>query len=125
MLIPERTRTAFRAEGEQLSERSDAGTSIVQEVFGFFKGNLSGAQRRKSACCGERGAGKGAQPLSPPQHEDTRRALARRLRTTLLTHGVPAHLDAMSVVNQAVEDAVSSSGVADLLMPACHGKLRG
>jgi hypothetical protein len=42
-LIPEGTRTAFRAEGEQLSERSDAGTSIVQEVFGFVKGNLSGA----------------------------------------------------------------------------------
>ncbi len=42
-LIPEGTRTAFRAEGEQFSERSDAGTSIVQEVFGFVKGNLSGA----------------------------------------------------------------------------------
>ena len=42
-LIPEGTRTAFRAEGERLSERSDAGTSIVQEVFGFVKGNLSGA----------------------------------------------------------------------------------
>jgi hypothetical protein len=42
-LIPEGTRTAFRAEGEQFSERSDAGTSIVQEVFGFVKRNLSGA----------------------------------------------------------------------------------
>ena len=30
-------------EGEQFSERSDAGTSIVQEVFGFVKENLSGA----------------------------------------------------------------------------------
>jgi hypothetical protein len=29
-LIPEGTRTAFRAEGERFSERSDAGTSIVQ-----------------------------------------------------------------------------------------------
>ena len=40
--------------------------SIVPEVFGFGKENLSGAQRRKSAWrrkgCGER------QPLSPPQH---------------------------------------------------------
>ena len=44
-LIPKGTRTAFRAEGEQRSERSDAGTSIVQEVFGFVKKNLSGAIR--------------------------------------------------------------------------------
>jgi hypothetical protein len=36
-LIPKGTRTAFRAEGERLSERSDAGISIVQEVFGFVK----------------------------------------------------------------------------------------
>jgi hypothetical protein len=42
-LIPEGTRTAFRAEGEQFSERSDAGTSIVQQVFGLVKENLSGA----------------------------------------------------------------------------------
>ncbi len=38
-LIPKGTRTAFRAEGEQCSERSDAGTSIVQEVFAFVKEN--------------------------------------------------------------------------------------
>jgi hypothetical protein len=43
-LIPEGTRTAFRAEGEQSSERSDAGTLIVQQVFGFVKENLSGCQ---------------------------------------------------------------------------------
>ena len=30
---------------EQLSERSDAGTSIVPEVFGFVKRNLSGTVR--------------------------------------------------------------------------------
>jgi hypothetical protein len=42
-LIPEGTRTAFRAEGERFTERSDAGTSIVQEVFAFVKENLSGA----------------------------------------------------------------------------------
>lgn len=64
-LIPKGTRTAFRAEGEQFSERSDAGTSIVQEVFGFVKKNLSGAQRRKSAASRERGAGKGAVALVP------------------------------------------------------------
>src|SRR5882757_3748318 len=67
-LIPKGTRTAFRAEGEQFSERSDAGISIVQEVFVFVKENLSGAQRRKSAASGERGAGKGAAALVPAQH---------------------------------------------------------
>ena len=64
-LIPGGTRTAFRAEGEQFSERSDAGSSIVQEVFAFVKENLSGAQRRNSAASGERGAGKGAAALVP------------------------------------------------------------
>jgi hypothetical protein len=39
-LIPKGTRTAFRAEGEQYSERSDAGISIVREVFVFVKRNL-------------------------------------------------------------------------------------
>lgn len=29
-----------------------------------------------------------------------------------------AHLDAMSVVHQAVEDAVGDSGISDLLVPA-------
>jgi hypothetical protein len=44
-LIPEGTRTAFRAEGERFSERSDAGFSIVPKVFGFVKKNLSGGIR--------------------------------------------------------------------------------
>jgi len=39
----------------------------VQEVFGFVKRNLSGAQRRKSAASGERGAGIGAAALVPAQ----------------------------------------------------------
>ena len=70
-LIPKGTRTAFRAEGEQFSERSDAGSSIVQEVFGFVKENLSGAQRRQAAAGGERGAGKGAAALVPASaHRD-------------------------------------------------------
>jgi len=55
--IPGRSRTP--------SERSDAGHSIVQEVFGFVNRNLSGAQRRKNAVSGERGAGKGAAALVP------------------------------------------------------------
>ena len=37
----------------------------MQEVFVFVKENLSGAQRRKSAGSGERGAGKGAAALVP------------------------------------------------------------
>ena len=61
------------------SERSDAGTSIVQEVFGFVKRNLSGAQRRKSAASGERGAGKGAAALVPASaHRNPERVSAPR-----------------------------------------------
>jgi hypothetical protein len=37
------------------SERSDAGISIVQDVFGFVKRNLSEAQRRESAANEEKG----------------------------------------------------------------------
>ena len=67
-MIPKGTRTAFRAEGEQSSERSDAGTSIVKQVFGFVKKDLSGAQRKQASTSEEKGAGKGAQSLSPPHH---------------------------------------------------------
>src|SRR5580704_2032704 len=42
---------------EQPSERSDAGMSTVQDVFGFVKRNLTGAQWRMDAASGERGAG--------------------------------------------------------------------
>jgi hypothetical protein len=38
-----------------------------------------------------------------------------------LAHGLAAHLDAVSIVHQAVEDAVGESGIADLLVPARHG----
>jgi hypothetical protein len=108
----------------KFSERSDAGTSIVQEVFGFVKKNLSGAQRRSAAASEERGAGKGRHVLSPPQHAWARRALARRLcATTLLAHGIAAHLDAMGVVNQAVKDAVGSGGITNLFVPARDGEL--
>jgi hypothetical protein len=62
----------FRKESERHSgmnpniiEPSDAGISIVQGMFGFVKRNLSGAQRRKGAASGERGAGKGATALVP------------------------------------------------------------
>jgi len=43
----------------------------MQEVFGFVKKNLSGAQRRNSAASGERGAGKGAAAFVPAStHRD-------------------------------------------------------
>ena len=64
------------------SERSDAGISIVQEVFGFVKRNLSGAKRRKNTASRERGAGKGAAVLVPASaHSDpeARRALRPEL----------------------------------------------
>jgi hypothetical protein len=48
-----------------IGEHSGAGNSIVQEVFGFVKRNLSEAQRRKNAASGERGALKGATALVP------------------------------------------------------------
>ena len=56
----------IRDDPEHPSERSDAGISIVQEVFGFVKRNLSEATR-KDAASGERGAGKGAAALVPAQ----------------------------------------------------------
>jgi hypothetical protein len=36
----------------------------------------------------------------------------------------PAHLDAMCVVHQAVEDSVGQCGISDLFMPARHRQLR-
>jgi hypothetical protein len=69
--------------------------------------------------------GKGRQPLSPPSAGETRRALARRIRTALFTHRVAAHFEAMGVVNQPVEDAVSGRGIADLLVPSHDRQLGG
>src|SRR5215471_3983609 len=40
-------------------------------------------------------------------------------------HRVAAQFDAVSVVNEAVEDGVGVSGIANLGMPAIHGDLRG
>jgi hypothetical protein len=57
-------RSLFRDDPGQLSERSDAGSLIVEEVIGFVK-SKSGAQRRMDATSGERGAGKGAAALVP------------------------------------------------------------
>jgi hypothetical protein len=52
-MIPKSTRTVFQTENEQPSERSDASTPIVQQVFGSVKKNLSGAQRRQAGTSGK------------------------------------------------------------------------
>ena len=39
-------------------------------------------------------------------------------RIAFLARGLAAQFDAMSVVNQTVEDAVSDGGIANLLVPA-------
>jgi hypothetical protein len=78
----EGNRTAFRDEPEHPSERSDAGISIVQEVFGFVKKNLSGAQRRNRAASGERGVGKGAAALVPTSARSNQDRDERSARST-------------------------------------------
>ena len=42
----------------------------------------------------------------------------------ILTRGVTPHLDSVSIVNQAVKDAISECGIADLLVPARDRQLR-
>ena len=37
-------------------------------------------------------------------------------RIAFLAHGLAAHFDAVSVVNQTVQDAIGDGGIADLLM---------
>lgn len=69
---PEGRRTVFRDEGEQQSERSDAGGMIVPEVFAMVK---RGCRERRELWCPERSGGalsgdlgcrgKGRQPLYP------------------------------------------------------------
>jgi hypothetical protein len=40
-----------------------------------------------------------------------------------LAHGLAAHLDAMGIVNKAVEDVVGNGGIADLLVPTRNRQL--
>ena len=70
------------------SEHTDAGISIVQEVFGFVKRNLSGAKRRKSAASGERGAGKGGRPCPASAHRSPERRKRSELRQLLFRNSV-------------------------------------
>jgi hypothetical protein len=69
-VIQEGTRTAIRAEGEQISERSDAGIpivpEIVQEVFGFIKREqrcgIKSNYRVDGMCCNVQGADRVKRP---------------------------------------------------------------
>ena len=125
MAIPKGTRTVFQADREWHSERSDAGNSIVPKAFAFVNGKTIRSEaeagcRWQEKGCGERGSGS----LPRFNNGETRRASARRLsRATFLTHGFSAHFNAMCVVNQAVEDAISGRRLADLFVPACDGEL--
>ena len=42
----------------------------------------------------------------------------------LFTYRIPAHLDAMRVVHQPVENAIGQCGISDLFVPASHWQLR-
>jgi len=92
--IPGRRRT--------VSERSDAGISIVQEVFVFGQEKPIRSAAQDAPASGERGAGyRGGSPFPCPALERPRRALARRLRgAAFFTHRVTTHFDAMGVVNR-------------------------
>ena len=42
-----------------------------------------------------------------------------------LPYGIPAHLNPVGIVNEAVEDTVCDWWITDLFVPPCHGHLRG
>jgi len=72
--------------------------------------------RKLGKGCGERDSS--PVPRSALQRP---RAPIGLLGGTLFSHRVAAHLDAVSVMDQAIEDAVGYGGIADLFMPACDG----
>jgi hypothetical protein len=55
-------------------------TRLCAKVFGFVKRNLSGAQRRKDAASGQRGAGKGGRPCPASAHSNPGARFALRLK---------------------------------------------
>jgi hypothetical protein len=66
----------------RLSERSDAGTSMLPKLIGIVEQNLSGAKRRENTPSRERGAGKGAAALVPASaHSDPEARIALRPET--------------------------------------------
>ena len=118
---------AIPEEGEQSSERSNAGSSIVTEPVHLRQAKPPERSGGNNTGGGERGAGKGgAEPLVPATvMEYPRRALARRLRSAFLAHRVASHLDPVRVVNKPVENAVRRRRFANLLVPARNRQLRG
>lgn len=44
-------------------------------------------------------------------------------RIAFLAHGLSAHLDAVGIVHQAIQDTISDSGIADLLVPTRNRQL--
>jgi len=85
----------------------------VGEVFGFVKRNDPERSGGRLLHAGKGVRGRGRQ--SPLSNVEVRRASARRPSTTFFPHRITAHFNAVGVVNQAVENAIRYSGVADLL----------
>jgi hypothetical protein len=77
---------SFRDDSRTPSERSDAGTSIVQEVFGFVKSKLSEAERRRRAASDDRGPGKRTARPVPASHGASGARLV--LPTSTITSGL-------------------------------------
>ena len=110
---------AFRAEGEQFSERSDAGSSIVQEVFGFVKKNYPERSGGRAPVAEKEVRGKGRQPLSPPQDSMAPASVSSTAAdpVSCAWNRRACRCDGRCVVDQAVQDAVGGGGIADLFVP--------
>src|SRR5678816_3377094 len=78
------SRTVFRDDPEHHRSVATLSTRLCGKVFGFVKRNLSGAQRRKSASSGERGAGKGGRPCPASAHRNPEREQRSGHRLTAL-----------------------------------------
>ena len=110
--IPERRRTAV---GAKRRWHGDCGVSVRNR-----QARLSGAKRRQV----RRGfgvQGKGAAAPLPLLPRCRRRNSFLDLVlwwVAFFAHRFSTHLNAMSVMHQAVEDAIGDSGIADLFVPA-------
>ena len=123
--------TEDSGEGEQSSERSDAGTSIVQEVFGFVKKNYPERSGGRTAI-GERGAGKGAVALVPASALEKRflpdSGAGSQLPSSREPVLVPAfcHLDPFTILPKPTHNFVEPEieGRRIVLGPVIDGKVR-
>ena len=61
--------------------------------------------------------GKGRSPLPRRSTVEIRSAMLALRLVTGLAHGLAEHFNAMSVVHNAVENAVGERGIADLFVP--------